>query len=171
MHALPLACGCPLTIKQDRFSAAKLRSPCSFSALLFSLSLFLSLLHSPVPFFLSRGPWETLWRLLSVPATTLVQPSVDRPCRRTLFTFHLPRSGRSNRDFFSNYFSNFSLHVHFVPRDLSLPIRISRFFLFLSLSPLPPFSRVTWRICGRLDGACFGVQEENGNADLEFGIA
>lgn len=46
-----------------------------------------------------------------------------------------------------------------------------RDFFSFSLSPLPPFSRVTWRICGRLDGACFGVQEENGNADLEFGIA
>lgn len=57
------------------------------------------------------------------------------------------------------------------PRDLSLPIRISRFFLSLSLSPPPPFSHVTWRICGRFDGACFGVQEENGNPDLEFGIA
>lgn len=97
----------------DCFSATKLRSACLFPALLFSFLI--------LPLFLFIWPVGNAFEAPAPSNHTLSSSNsrVDRPCRRTLFTFHLPRFGRPNRDFFLPVFSPVSLPFLRLYRDLS----------------------------------------------------
>lgn len=97
----------------DCFSATKLRSACLFPALLFYFLI--------LPLFLFIWPVGNAFEAPAPSNHTLSSSNsrVDRPCRRTLFTFHLPRFGRPNRDFFSPIFCPVSLPFLRLYRDLS----------------------------------------------------
>lgn len=90
----------------DCFSATKLRSACLFPALLFSFLI--------LPLFLFIWPVGNAFQAPALSNHTISSSNsrVDRPCRRTLFTFHLPRFGRPKRDFFYRSSPPFRCHFY-----------------------------------------------------------